>query len=98
MPQGPIQTIDFKDGTKTALYINGTKTIKSQPGMIAQVNVLVAGAAGTVNDCADTASVATANQVAAIPATVGVIELGFPCATGITIAPGAGQVVSVSYR
>lgn len=98
MPQGPIQTLDFTDGTKTALYVNGTTVIKAQPGMVAQINVLVAGVAGTVNDCATTAAVATANEIAAIPATVGPIRLGFPCAVGIVVAPGAGQVVSVSYR
>jgi hypothetical protein len=98
MPQGPIQTLDYRDGTKTANYVNSSQVIKVGAGLIASINVLVAGAAGSVNDCASTATATTANEVAVIPATVGPITLNFPCFTGITITVGSGQVVSVCYR
>lgn len=99
MPQGPIavQQSPAINGNKTALYVNKTTVIKATPGMIAQVNVLVAGAPGTINDCATTAAVATANEIAVIPATVGPIEIRFPCLVGLVVAPGPGQVLSVSY-
>ena len=98
MPQGPIQTFDYKDGSKTSLYVNSSQVIKASAGLISSINVLVAGSAGSINDCASTATATTANEVAVIPAAVGPVQLGFPCFTGITITVGSGQVVSVCYR
>jgi|SRR6185437_15236539 len=95
-PSGALVTAS--GGVSSALYVSGTHVIKASPGRVIRVNVLVAGAAGTINDCATTAAVATANEVAVIPATVGPIDLEFPCLTGITVAPGAAQVISVSYQ
>jgi len=101
MPQGPIavQQSPAANGNKSALYVNGAKVIKASAGMVAQINVLVAGAAGAVYDCATTAAAAavTANQIAVIPATVGPVEIRFPALVGIVVVPGAGQVISVSY-
>ena len=99
MPQGPIQTFDFTDGSKTVLYANSSQVIKASAGLISRINVLVAGSStGTINDCASTATATTANEVAVIPETVGPIQIGFPCFTGITLVLGTGQVVSVCYR
>ena len=54
--------------------------------------VQVAGSGvGSINDCATTAAIATANQVAVIPETVGPVELDFPCLAGICVALGTGQ-------
>ena len=39
-----------------------------------------------------------ATQICAIPNTVEPIELEWPCLNGITIVPGTGQVLSVSYQ
>lgn len=86
------------EGTSSSLNITTATTVKNTPGRLIRISVLVAGAAGTVNDCATTGAVATANQICVIPATVGVISLLWPCSTGITISPGAAQVVSVSYQ
>jgi hypothetical protein len=98
MPQNPIATINVNDGTLNKLWISVPTVVKAQPGMIGTVDVQVAGAAGSINDAATTAAANTSNQVAVIPATVGPVVLRFPCLTGITVVPGAGQVVSVSYR
>jgi len=83
--------------TRSRLNISADTVIKASKGYIAVVNVLVAGAAGEIHDCATVAAAANANRVAAIPATVGIHVLNFPCANGIVYKVGAGQVISVSY-
>jgi hypothetical protein len=103
MPQGPIAVAQtpYTGGTLNKLYINTTTAptvIKASKGYIARLSVLVAGSAtGALYDCATTAAAVTANEVAVIPETVGVTSLEFPCLTGITVLPGTGQVISVSY-
>jgi hypothetical protein len=84
--------------TNTALYCNGATQVKTGAGVVNQVSVLVAGAAGTIYDCVGTANLATANEVAVIPATVGVVALNFPCLVGILYVPGASQIASISYQ
>lgn len=100
MPQGPIQTIDFTDGTKTAFNINVATVVKIGAGMLAQVQVVTAGSTtpGNIYDSASTANCNTGNVISELPNTVGAISLGFPCATGITVQPGSGQMVTVIYR
>ena len=69
------------------------------PGRICKISVIVAGsAAGTVNDCATTGAAAVANQIAAIPAAVGLIALDMPCTLGMVIVPGTGQTLAVSFQ
>lgn len=87
----------ISEGTSSSLNITAAAVVKAAPGRLVQINVLVAGAAGTANDCLTTAAAAAANQICTIPAAVGVIKLQWPCATGIVIVPGAAQVLSVSY-
>jgi hypothetical protein len=84
-------------GTKSILNITAASVVKATPGRLVRLSVLVAGAVGTVNDCATTGAAATANQIAVIPAAVGSVVLEWPCAVGIVIVPGAAQVLSVSY-
>ena len=76
----------------------GAHLIKGTPGRVAKISVLVAGAAGTLNDCATTGAVATANEIMAIPATVGLIDVDWPCAAGIVATVGAGQTIAISYE
>lgn len=86
------------EGIASALNITSTgAVVKLGAGRLVRINVLVAGAAGTANDCATVAAAAAANQICAIPAVVGTYQMLWPCATGIVIVPGAAQVVSVSY-
>jgi hypothetical protein len=84
-------------GAKSVLNITAATVVKATPGRLVKISVTTAGAAGTANDCITTGAAAAANLIAAIPAAVGVISLDWPCAVGITITPGAAQVISVSY-
>lgn len=85
------------NGSTNKLNITAATVVKATAGRICTVVVNVAGAAGTLNDCATTGAAAAANLIFAIPATVGVYKVDFPCLAGIVVAPGAAQVVSVSF-
>lgn len=85
-------------GTGSALNLTAATVVKSTAGRCVRITVVVAGsAAGTANDVATTGAVAAANEFFSIPNTVGTYFLDWPCAAGITIAPGTGQTVAVSY-
>lgn len=84
-------------GTQNVLNITTATVVKATKGRIGKVIVNTAGSTvGTVSDSATTAS--AANLIYNIPDTVGIYDLNFPCATGILITPGTGQVLSVSYN
>lgn len=91
MNQDPITA-----GNST-LNISAATQIKVGTGKVIKVSVNVAGAVGTINDCATTGAAAAANQIGVIPAVVGVYTFDWPFFTGLVIAPGAAQVVSVSW-
>ena len=94
----PGNRVVIADSVTTALNVTAATTLKATPGLIATVSVVVAGsAAGSVNDCATTGTVAAANLLALIPAVVGIYKINFPALTGITISPGPGQTLAVSY-
>ena len=85
-------------GNNSALNITAATVVKAAPGRLIRLNVLVAGSAtGTVNDCATTGAVATANEIFVIPETAAVYTLEWPCQVGIVVTPGTGQTVAVSY-
>ena len=99
-PNGSL-VISGQSGTNNALYLNGTTPliVKTSPGMLCTMNVLVAGSGiGGIYDCTATAAAVTAAQVAAIPETAGPVDLNFPCLTGIVVKLGTGQVISLSYQ
>ena len=82
----------------TTLQTNQTPFIGSPVGRVVRVNVLVAGStAGSINDSLTPAGANATNQVFVIPNTVGSYLVDFPILAGITITPGAGQTVAVSY-
>jgi len=96
MPQNPL--VPRYGGVNEKLDITAATVVKATPGTVFRVSVTVAGsAAGSVYDAATTAGDTAANLVASIPASVGVTDLTWPCATGILVVPGTGQTVSVSY-
>lgn len=82
-------------GTKNTAGISAATLVNSGKGRIASVSVLVAGAAGKIYDA--NLATATTNEIYVIPATVGVFWVNFPLSFGLVVAPGAAQVVSVSY-
>ena len=80
------------------LNITAVTQVKTGEGRVASVSVLVAGSGeGGVNDSATTGGAGITNQLAVIPATVGVYEIDFPFTAGLVITPGTGQTVAVSY-
>jgi hypothetical protein len=87
-------------GTDNALFIVAPgKNLKMAAGVVGVVTVLAAGSGvGGVYDCTGTAAAVTATQIAVIPETVGPLTLQFPFVQGLTIVPGTGQEVSVSYQ
>lgn len=92
--------------SRTALNLTAGNNLVKGPltgpgeGRIYSFNVTTAGAAGAIYDSPTTAGVAAANLICVIPATVGVYTWpdGFPFQQGLVVTPGAGQVVSVSFR
>ncbi|CAM2168026.1 conserved hypothetical protein [Burkholderia latens] len=96
MPQNPI--VPRPGGSLSALDVSASTVVKTSPGTLYRVSVTTAGsAAGAAYDAAATNGNVATNLIAAIPNTVGVYLLEWPCANGILIVPGTGQVVSVSY-
>ena len=85
-------------GISNSYNITAAAAVKTTPGRLVKISVVTAGsAAGSANDCAATGDAAAANKIASIPNTVGVITLDWPCAVGIVVTPGSGQVLAVSY-
>jgi hypothetical protein len=83
----------------TQLGVSGTAVIKLGAGSVIKALVTVAGSgAGGVYDCTATAAAVTANQIAALPAAVGPIDISFPCLVGIFVVTGSGQQVAISYE
>lgn len=87
-------------GSTTTKNITAATLLRAAgPGRVCKVSVIVAGsAAGTVNDVATTGAAAVANQIAAIPNTIGVISVDMPCALGMVVVPGTGQTLAVSFQ
>lgn len=99
MPQGPIAVRDVIDATGYVPNITGTavSALKTTNAKVINVVVVAASTAvGGVWDCAAAASTAAGNKIFTIPATVGVYTLNWPCATGVTVATGAGMTLVVS--
>ena len=70
--------------------------VKIGEGRIARVSVIVGGSAvGYIHDAI--LSTASGPRVYTIPNTVGVYEVNMPVSSGIVVAPGTGQTVSISY-
>jgi hypothetical protein len=91
-------------GTKNSLNITSAQLLDTtgpssySTRRVSHVHVLVAGSTpGSVNDAATVAAAGTANLVFAIPNTVGIYVVDFPCMQGIVVTPGTGQTVAVSY-
>ena len=82
----------------TKLNITTATVIKAAPGVMIAFTVNVIGSAGTINDTTTTGGVAAANQMAPIPAVLGVYYITMPFLNGLVVSPGASQVVSVSYQ
>ena len=98
MPQNPLSAVILSTAQKRALNITANTVVKAANGFVVTVSVIATSStAGSIHDAATVAAAATANQLAVIPATVGVYTLNFPTSSGIVIKPGSGQTIAVSY-
>lgn len=100
MPQYPLGPRPFGSATSrnitAATVVTGAST--QVGGTVYTVAVTVAGSApGGVYDADTTGGNTAANELAAIPNTVGTYQVNMPYNTGLLIVPGTGQTVSVGY-
>jgi len=83
-------------GAKNAAALTTATLVKSSPGRVAVVSILTAGSAvGAIYDA--NALGVTTGKIYTIPMTVGVVIVNLPTSYGIVVAPGSGQVVTISY-
>jgi hypothetical protein len=104
MPQGAlaISSEPYQGGSsKLNLAAASTTLIKASGGRIMQINVNVASTgAFSVYDSSTTAGTAASNLVYASSAVVAlgtIVDVDFPCSSGIVVVNGAGSVLAVSY-
>jgi len=85
-------------GTQTSVTVTAATVIYVGKGYLVNFSVVVAGSsAGTISNTGATGTVAAANALCAIPATVGIIKVGQVFSTGLVVTPGTGQSVNVTY-
>ena len=82
-------------GVNGSYGIKAATVVKTGQGRIANISVIVAGAQGMIYDASATGVIS--GPICIIPATLGVIVINMPFTSGLVVAPGAGQTVSVSY-
>ena len=83
-------------GSQNLADVSTTTLIKQGAGRIASVSVTTAGS--TVGKIYDASlSTSTSNLVWSIPNTVAITVINFPLRFGLVVAPGTGQIVTISY-
>lgn len=83
-------------GNKSAPAISASSVVSTTAGRLARISITTAGSTtGTIYDSNSTT--ATTRPIFKIPNTIGIIEVSIPVTNGIVVAPGSGQVVTVSY-
>lgn len=88
-------------GARSTLNVTATTVIKASPGTLYRVVVVKPPtAAGGIYDSATTSGLGASNLIDAIGTGLAasyVFSLEWPCQNGITINPGTGGVMSVSW-
>jgi hypothetical protein len=83
-------------GYQVETGISTTTLVMNRQGRLVRIAVVTAGStAGVAYDAKATGI--TSSPLVAIPNTVGIIDVNLPVDNGIVIAPGTGQVVTVSF-
>lgn len=83
-------------GSQTTGAIAAATVVRSGAGRLCVVSITTAGSAnGSIYDAALVG--ATSPVIYTIPNTIGVVYVNLPVGFGIVVAPGSGQVVSVSW-
>ena len=97
MPQNPYSLP--AGGSLNSLVISTNTVVKASPGQLCTVSVVTAGTtSGTINDCTTSGAATSGNVTYKVPNVVGATYVPFRHASGITVIPGTGQVLSVSYE
>jgi hypothetical protein len=82
----------------TAVFMNisAATCIRTSAAWVAQISVIATGTAGGIFDAAATGTATSGRQIGVIPAIFGVYTWNLPCTSGVTVVPGAGQVLTVT--
>lgn len=76
--------------------IDTTTLVKNAAGRLVTVSITTAGSSnGTIYDSNSTS--VTTRPIYTIPNTLGIVVVNIPVGYGIVIAPGTGQVLTVTY-
>jgi hypothetical protein len=86
------QSPDLSSGKLTATTLVQTGFVR-----VTGVSVIVAGAAGSLNDAATAALAVTGNVVYTVQATVGFYPVNMVFLNGLVYTPGAGQEIAIFY-
>ena len=95
-------TVETRSGMFAVYNISAPTVVKTTGGRLVQVSIITPGAsAGNAYDTNSTGSVGASNLIHSIPTSITasspILFLDWPCKTGITIVPGTGQVLAVSF-
>ncbi len=91
------QTNNRMLGTTTTSVITANTLVIAGAGYLVRYSVLVAGAAGTINNANSVVNSSSSNALCATQATVGIFNVGMPFTNGLVVNPGIGQSVAVTY-
>lgn len=90
------QTFLKVNGSRSTAAISAATLVTTGQGRLCRIAVTTAGTTlGTVYDASSTG--VTTSPIYSIPNALGVVEVSLPTNNGIVVAPGTGQVVTVSY-
>jgi hypothetical protein len=85
-------------GTVTSATVTGSTIVFSGRGYLVSFSVVVAGSSsGLINNSSSTVAPAATNALCATPATVGIYPVGMVFNNGLTVVPGTGQSINVTY-
>ena len=85
-------------GTVTSATVTGSTIVFNGTGYLVKYTVVVAGSAsGLINNASSTISPAATNALCATPNTVGIYPVGMVFTNGLTVVPGTGQSINVTY-
>lgn len=88
-------TLPSAAATAAVLNITAATVLRTSGAYVGMISVVSAGTAGAIFDAASAGGTA-GKQIGIIPATAGYFPIGIPCSTGVFIAPGAGQNLTVT--
>ena len=92
------RTTQAELGVVTSSAVTSATQVATGGGRLVSVSVLVAGTGtGFVHNAPSTGAAAASNAMVAVPTTIGVYPAGTVFTAGLTIAPGTGQSICVTY-